>query len=361
MAITSKATLPTKSSNKKGPRKTSSLPTETVEYLKAWMMSPEHIAHPYPTEPEKAQIMADTGIELKQLTNWFVNNRKRYWKPRVEARLQQQARAAAAAAQAHAAAVAVANASAAHTNPVSPEQGYKPSLPLPHAGNGFVTFDLGNPSVPTNSNNNTTTTTKLPSRRYTHLVDTDMARVMADHTANADRDERIVSENSSSASVTASDEGTISDSATYQEEEEEEEEEIVQHNSFKTCSPSELDQQQKQKQVQHVQHEQMEYEEDYSSEQTTGESSSSVSIASSARATISLSSFEESAPTTTATKKRVFVAAPTVVTETTEPRKKFRRVSIGLWRETCQKAANVYDDDALPSLEEATQLFGFSH
>jgi len=53
-------------------------------------MSPEHIAHPYPTEQEKAQIMKDTGIELKQLTNWFVNNRKRYWKPRVEARMQQQ-------------------------------------------------------------------------------------------------------------------------------------------------------------------------------------------------------------------------------------------------------------------------------
>ena len=43
---------------------------ETVEYLKNWMMSPEHIAHPYPTEQEKAQIMQDTGIELKQLTNW---------------------------------------------------------------------------------------------------------------------------------------------------------------------------------------------------------------------------------------------------------------------------------------------------
>ena len=54
------------------------------------MMSPEHVAHPYPTEQEKAQIMADTGIELKQLTNWFVNNRKRYWKPRVEAKLQQR-------------------------------------------------------------------------------------------------------------------------------------------------------------------------------------------------------------------------------------------------------------------------------
>lgn len=57
------------------------------------MMSPEHIAHPYPTDQEKSVIMAETGIELKQLTNWFVNNRKRYWKPRVEARLQQQAKA----------------------------------------------------------------------------------------------------------------------------------------------------------------------------------------------------------------------------------------------------------------------------
>eukprot|EP00580_Thalassiosira_gravida_P019927 CAMPEP_0201658162 /NCGR_PEP_ID=MMETSP0494-20130426/1158_1 /ASSEMBLY_ACC=CAM_ASM_000839 /TAXON_ID=420259 /ORGANISM="Thalassiosira gravida, Strain GMp14c1" /LENGTH=448 /DNA_ID=CAMNT_0048135125 /DNA_START=140 /DNA_END=1486 /DNA_ORIENTATION=- len=72
----------------KGGRKSASLPPETVEYLKSWMMSPEHVAHPYPTEQEKAQIMAETGIELKQLTNWFVNNRKRFWKPRVEAKLQ---------------------------------------------------------------------------------------------------------------------------------------------------------------------------------------------------------------------------------------------------------------------------------
>ena len=83
----------------RGQKKTSSLPADTVEYLKAWMMSPEHIAHPYPTEQEKAQIMADTGIELKQLTNWFVNNRKRFWKPRVEARLQQHAHVQAAVRQ----------------------------------------------------------------------------------------------------------------------------------------------------------------------------------------------------------------------------------------------------------------------
>jgi Homeobox KN domain len=79
-----------KSSSPMNKRKSTSLPSTTVEYLKAWMMSPAHIAHPYPTDQEKAKIMADTGIELKQLTNWFVNNRKRYWKPRVEAQVQVQ-------------------------------------------------------------------------------------------------------------------------------------------------------------------------------------------------------------------------------------------------------------------------------
>mmetsp|Transcript_7673 Transcript_7673/g.11670 ORF Transcript_7673/g.11670 Transcript_7673/m.11670 type:complete len:400 (-) Transcript_7673:254-1453(-) len=86
------------SNQKDKKKKSTSLPASTVDYLKAWMMSPEHVAHPYPTEKEKAQIMADTGIELKQLTNWFVNNRKRYWKPRVEARLKQQVQAQNAAA-----------------------------------------------------------------------------------------------------------------------------------------------------------------------------------------------------------------------------------------------------------------------
>mmetsp|Transcript_38613 Transcript_38613/g.82378 ORF Transcript_38613/g.82378 Transcript_38613/m.82378 type:complete len:432 (-) Transcript_38613:540-1835(-) len=87
---------------KKG-RKSASLPPETVEYLKSWMMSPEHVAHPYPTDQEKAEIMAATGIELKQLTNWFVNNRKRFWKPRVEAKLQKcQPPAAAGGAASHA-------------------------------------------------------------------------------------------------------------------------------------------------------------------------------------------------------------------------------------------------------------------
>ncbi|KAL7466767.1 hypothetical protein ACHAXS_007053 [Conticribra weissflogii] len=48
------------------------------------MMSPEHISHPYPNEEEKAKILADTGINSKQLTTWFSNNRKRFWKPKMD-------------------------------------------------------------------------------------------------------------------------------------------------------------------------------------------------------------------------------------------------------------------------------------
>lgn len=68
-----------------GRGRSNSLPASVVDYLKAWLMSPDHINHPYPTEKEKALMVADTGIELKRLNNWFVNNRIRYWKPRMEA------------------------------------------------------------------------------------------------------------------------------------------------------------------------------------------------------------------------------------------------------------------------------------
>jgi len=92
-----------KKQKNKGSRKYSYLQPEVVEYLRSWMMSPEHVDHPYPTDQEKRKIMDDTGLELKQLMNWFVNNRKRYWKPRVEEskkkKEQQEAAAAALLAQ----------------------------------------------------------------------------------------------------------------------------------------------------------------------------------------------------------------------------------------------------------------------
>eukprot|EP00980_Cylindrotheca_fusiformis_P005463 scaffold1169_cov120-Cylindrotheca_fusiformis.AAC.13 len=289
-----------KSNSKNGKqRKSSSLPTETVEYLKAWMMSPEHIAHPYPTEPEKAKIMADTGIELKQLSNWFVNNRKRYWKPRVEARLQQQAQAAAAAAQAHAAAVAAVTA-ATHTNPVSPSPGSKNTFKMT-PNTGFVTFDLGTPE---------TTETKS----YPHLVETDFASVLADQRSRAKQDSRLVSESSSSSSVSSTEEGDLSDAP--QEDE----------CSVAAVATSPVTPTRKALET-----------------QASGESSSSV---------VSVS--QDVTPPPPSMRKRVHYQEEPVQT----PRKKYRRISLDLWRDACQNANHAYDE-SLPSLEEATQLFGY--
>ncbi|EQC28079.1 hypothetical protein SDRG_14172 [Saprolegnia diclina VS20] len=57
------------------------LPPATVAILKTWMLSPEHVKHPYPTDEDKKMLLEKTGINMKQLTNWFTNARKRIWKP----------------------------------------------------------------------------------------------------------------------------------------------------------------------------------------------------------------------------------------------------------------------------------------
>lgn len=78
-------TIATKSTQGRG--RSNSLPKPVVEYLKNWLW--KYRDHPYPTDQEKAQMVKDTGLELTRLNNWFVNNRIRYWKPRMEA-LQRQ-------------------------------------------------------------------------------------------------------------------------------------------------------------------------------------------------------------------------------------------------------------------------------
>ena len=181
------SSAPSDGSSSGSKKKSSSLPAEAVEYLKAWMMSPEHIAHPYPTEQEKVQIMADTGIGIKQLTNWFVNNRKRYWKPRVEARIQQQAHAAAAVQVQAAAAAAVVAAAAGHVAPVTPEVGFRPTLNV-QPMNGFLPFDLCSQQSPEKQQT-------LP------MLTSDFSRFMATPSVAS---MHAVSEASSSASVSAS-------------------------------------------------------------------------------------------------------------------------------------------------------------
>ena len=77
----------TSSEAKKGSKQ--SLPEGAVAILKAWMLSPEHFAHPYPTPQEQIVLMHKTGIDKKQLKNWFTNARRRLWKPMLKQRLDQ--------------------------------------------------------------------------------------------------------------------------------------------------------------------------------------------------------------------------------------------------------------------------------
>jgi len=65
------------------------LPAGAVATLKAWLLSPEHFTHPYPTPQDQIMLMQQTGIDKKQLKNWFTNARRRIWKPMLKKQLEQ--------------------------------------------------------------------------------------------------------------------------------------------------------------------------------------------------------------------------------------------------------------------------------
>ncbi|RVX05305.1 Homeobox protein knotted-1-like 3 [Vitis vinifera] len=58
-------------------RRAGKLPGDTTSLLKAWWQS--HSKWPYPTEEDKARLVQETGLHLKQINNWFINQRKRNW------------------------------------------------------------------------------------------------------------------------------------------------------------------------------------------------------------------------------------------------------------------------------------------
>ncbi|KOM35461.1 hypothetical protein LR48_Vigan02g161100 [Vigna angularis] len=60
-------------------RKKGKLPKEARRILLDWWST--HYRWPYPTEEEKVQLSEMTGLEQKQINNWFINQRKRHWKP----------------------------------------------------------------------------------------------------------------------------------------------------------------------------------------------------------------------------------------------------------------------------------------
>lgn len=55
------------------------LPKEATDRFREWFE--RHYEHPYPTDEEKRTLAAETGTAVAQITNWFINHRKRVWKP----------------------------------------------------------------------------------------------------------------------------------------------------------------------------------------------------------------------------------------------------------------------------------------
>ncbi|KAI1110241.1 homeobox KN domain-containing protein [Nemania sp. NC0429] len=51
------------------------LPKETTDKLRAWFIA--HLHHPYPTEDEKQELIRQTGLQMNQISNWFINARRR--------------------------------------------------------------------------------------------------------------------------------------------------------------------------------------------------------------------------------------------------------------------------------------------
>ncbi|CAN6453184.1 unnamed protein product [Victoria cruziana] len=60
-------------------KKKGKLPKEATQALLDWWNV--HYKWPYPTEADKIALAESTGLDQKQINNWFINQRKRHWKP----------------------------------------------------------------------------------------------------------------------------------------------------------------------------------------------------------------------------------------------------------------------------------------
>ncbi|KAF8404807.1 hypothetical protein HHK36_009697 [Tetracentron sinense] len=60
-------------------KKKGKLPKDARQKLLTWWEL--HYKWPYPSETEKVALAESTGLDQKQINNWFINQRKRHWKP----------------------------------------------------------------------------------------------------------------------------------------------------------------------------------------------------------------------------------------------------------------------------------------
>jgi hypothetical protein len=57
-------------------RRRGNLPKAVTALLKEWLA--KHKKHPYPTEEEKLLLAKETKLSLQQISNWFINARRRH-------------------------------------------------------------------------------------------------------------------------------------------------------------------------------------------------------------------------------------------------------------------------------------------
>ncbi|KAK9934633.1 hypothetical protein M0R45_021770 [Rubus argutus] len=60
-------------------KKKGKLPKEARQALLHWWSV--HYKWPYPTEADKIALAESTGLDQRQINNWFINQRKRHWRP----------------------------------------------------------------------------------------------------------------------------------------------------------------------------------------------------------------------------------------------------------------------------------------
>ncbi|ORX52843.1 hypothetical protein DM01DRAFT_1306589 [Hesseltinella vesiculosa] len=58
-----------------GSKRRGNLPKPVTCILKQWLMA--HVDYPYPTESEKAKLQQQTHLTMCQISNWFINARRR--------------------------------------------------------------------------------------------------------------------------------------------------------------------------------------------------------------------------------------------------------------------------------------------
>lgn len=63
-------------------RRRGNLPKEVTEFLRKWLI--QHKKHPYPAEKEKIDLARHTGLTVNQISNWFINARRRILQPMLE-------------------------------------------------------------------------------------------------------------------------------------------------------------------------------------------------------------------------------------------------------------------------------------